>query len=241
MKKTILSLLLLPTLALSMTKLDTPYSATAHPELCRRTKNTFSDTEIIVPRGCISSPARLGALSAVADKHGFAVIKDGQETRVHNYDVDPVLRRANKKQLLHLLKQHRLRITQFDNDDFRLALSSELKGGGPLLAAWFYSGTKVACYGAGLAAMGGAIAATGGVAGVGLAVGGTVATAGASTAVAATAAGVTAAAANVGVGAAALGSVGAAAAGAGTLTGWVAAVEGASLFMGAVGAAIPFL
>lgn len=223
MKKTILSLLLMPTLALSMT-----------------TNDTFSDTEIIVPRGCISSQARLGALSAVADKHGFAVVKDGQETRVHNHDVDPVLRRANKKQLLHLLKQHRLRITQFDNDDFKLALSSELKGGGPLLAAWFYTGTKAACYGGAIAAMGSAIAATGGVASVPLAVGGAVATAGATTAAAGTAAGIGTAASAAGA-TAALGSVGAAAVGAGTLTGWVAAVEGASLFMGAVGAAIPFL
>jgi hypothetical protein len=137
MKTHILSLLLLPLFAFSMENFSPPGVM----------KGFEGCGEIIIPPSRVSSPSKLGNIAAIVNRNGFSVIKEGQETRILDHDVDPILRKANQKQLLRLLKDHRLRITQYDNGDYKATITNSLKGGGPLTAGLFYGATKVICYG----------------------------------------------------------------------------------------------
>jgi hypothetical protein len=132
--KTLLSLLVVPTLALSM---DSPPSVMKGFEGCGA---------IIIPNSRISAPSKMGRIGALVNRNGFSIIKEGEETPVNHHDVGPILRKANKEQLLHLLKNNKLRITRYNNNEYKLELANDLKGGGPITAGILYGTTKVVCY-----------------------------------------------------------------------------------------------
>jgi len=137
----------------------------------------------------------------------------------------------NPEQIQRFVERgNRIRAIRLNDGEYRLQAMVPVKGGGPILAGLFYSGTKAVCYGSAIAAATAAVGATGG---------GALLVAGAAEAVAVTGAGFAAAAiTTAGGAAAATTAVGAAAA---TGVSVVALIESASLFMGALGAAIPFL
>ena len=101
---------------------------------------------IIIPNSRISAPSKMGQIGALVNRNGFSIIQEGIETPVKHHDVGPILRKANKQQLLKLLKDNKLRITQYDNNDYKLELANDLKGGGPITAGIFYGTTKIVCY-----------------------------------------------------------------------------------------------
>lgn len=102
MKHLLLSLLLLPVVAMSMQ----------------------------IEQHQISAPSALGALKLLRTEDGFSVLKNNVEHEVKSHDVDPVLKKLTNKQLASVLAGTRIRVTQFDNEDYKLALSAGLKGGG---------------------------------------------------------------------------------------------------------------
>jgi hypothetical protein len=167
----------------------------------------------------------------IRDEHGFRVFDGQQECMVKPYFVDSLLKRMNHEQVQRFIELgNRIRVIRLSDGEYRLQAMVPVKGGGPILACLFYSGTKAVCYGSAIAAATAAVGATGG---------GALLVAGAAEAAAVTGAGVAAAGiAAVGGTTAATTAVGAAAA---TGLSVVALVESASVFMGALGAAIPFL
>jgi len=167
----------------------------------------------------------------IRDENGFRVFDGQQEHTVQPYFVDTLLKRMNPEQIQRFVERgNRIRAIRLNDGEYRLQAMVPVKGGGPILAGLFYSGTKAVCYGSAIAAATAAVGATGG---------GALLVAGAAEAVAVTGAGFAAAAiTTAGGAAAATTAVGAAAA---TGVSVVALIESASLFMGALGAAIPFL
>jgi len=183
------------------------------------------ESALVIPQENLFVPCKLGALSVAKKKAGFSVLKDGNEYHVANYNTDPLLKKANSQQLTALLANNgaHINVIQLSDDEYKLSAHVHGKGGGPVLGAICYWGTKGIAY-SGIAAGavtlgyfgGGAIIAGGAVLGGEL---GAVAAAGAELA------------AETGLKAAIV------AAGPAVIAG----IETGALAAGAVGLAIPFL
>ena len=89
----------------------------------------------------ISAPGALGAIKLLRTEAGFSVLKNNVEHTVKSHDVGPVLKKLTRDQLVTVLAGTRIRVTQFDNEDYKLALAAGLKGGGLLGCTFgFYAG-----------------------------------------------------------------------------------------------------
>lgn len=206
----------------------------------------MEDQALVIKPKHLQVASKLGNIALKYDKDIFNVIKNNEAIQVKSYDVDPVLRNIKKDHLKKLLSGGYLKVSQFDNGDYKLSAHARGLGGGWLLAKIFYTVTKGAAYGVVLAApaaiITGGVAATGGapaVVGLGTYIGSTTAQAiGVSGPVGAVAGGVAkglaaAGAAKTTAGLTALAYVG---------TGWTfmtVAIEAAAIGAGAVGAMIP--
>ena len=170
-------------------------------------------------------------MQLVREENDYRFHDGKQEHVVKSHFVDPLLKRMNPEQLTKFVEQgNRIRNIRMSNGQHRLQTMIPGKGGGPILAGLFYGATKAVCYGSAIAAATAAVGATGG---------GALVVAGAGEAIAVAGSGLAATAiATAGGTAAATATVGAAAA---TGLSVVGLIESASIFMGAVGAAIPFL
>ena len=191
----------------------------------------------------------------IRDENGFRLSDGKQEQVVQSHFVDPLLKRMSPEQLKIFVEQgNRIRAIRLSNGEHRLQAMVPGLGGGPVSGLVAYWVTKSLCYGTAAAAATTAVVATGGTAvafatGAAATVAAGAVAAGAGTAVAV--AGVTAeVAAGVVAGGlvATTGMVGGAAmattavvTSAGSVAAAVAAVETASLSVGAFFAALPFL
>lgn len=195
----------------------------------------------------IRAPENLGGVHVLFDEDTFYLAQDDEIKEVQAAFVDPVLRTVKNKNVLDKYFQSdcKIAVKQMQDGEFKLTSTVPGKGGGPVLCAVFYWGTKVACYGGLIAGATVATTATAGVAGPALAMAGGVAAG----SIAAGAAGATAAAAAgtlaTGIGAAGAATVAAGAgtaaiAGAGGVAGVATGIESAAMFMGWVGAIIPW-
>ncbi len=89
----------------------------------------------------ISAPSALGVFKLLRTEDGFSVLKNNVEHEVKSHDIDPVLKKLTRDQLVTVLAGTRIRVTQFDNEDYKLALAGGLKGGGVGGATFgFYAG-----------------------------------------------------------------------------------------------------
>lgn len=199
------------------------------------------------------APKELGITALTHNNLGFNAIRDGKKHTIQNAFVDKTIRNVPSDKLIKFLEKGYLSVNKMSDGQYTLKANVKGLGGGAYLAWLFYGGTKSLCYGTVIAAGTGVIA-TGvgaGVAAAGLggtAVGTTLTAA--TTKVAAssilggmssTAAGGVAAGLASTAGGAALATEATAAAitATGSIAAFHTAVEVASVFMGALGAAIP--
>ncbi|HML18972.1 MAG TPA: hypothetical protein PKD74_00130, partial [Candidatus Dependentiae bacterium] len=148
---------------------------------------------------CIATLVSFSCLGMVRqvirDENGFRVFDGQQEHTVQPYFVDSLLKRMSPEQIQRFVERgNRIRAIRLSDGEYRLQAMVPVKGGGPILAGLFYSGTKAVCYGSAIAAATAAVGATGG---------GALLVAGAAEAVAVTGAGFAAAAITTAGGAAA--------------------------------------
>lgn len=181
------------------------------------------------------------SLRVLVNKSNYYVKQNNEMIRVHNYNVDPLLKKFNKQQLQVFIKQGYINVFRFDNGSYKLTAQGRIKGGGPLLAWAGYWGTKAVCYGAALAAGSAAVVSTAGLA-AGAA--GTMAASGAIAAVS-TSTGTAVVAGAIGASttatAAATTATVAVVGSSGSIAAAVGAVESAATAVGALGALIPWL
>lgn len=89
----------------------------------------------------------LGKIGVTYDKEGFKVHEKNKISKVNTYDLDHSLRNIDTDRLSALEKMGAcLLVKKFDNGDFKLGLTSRLKGGGPICGALGYWGTKIGAY-----------------------------------------------------------------------------------------------
>jgi hypothetical protein len=189
-------------------------------------------------------PHNLGKVKLYRNTNGFTLKQNKELHSIAKHDVDPLLCKANAEQLKEFLKAGYIKVKQANNGEFSLSSHTRGLGGGPVLAAVFYWGTKGICYGTAAAA---AIFAATTVAPAAGVVAGTVAafaapaattTAGAATIL--TTGAINLAALSTPAVAAATVEVTAATIAGGTVASTIAAVESASGIAGAIGMAIPW-
>lgn len=91
---------------------------------------------------------------------GFHVKQNREIYDVNRFDVDPLLRNANKKTLKKFQKFGYIGVKQFDNGKFSLNAHVRGLGGGPILAVTFYWVTKAVYWDGMFAATAGTSVAT---------------------------------------------------------------------------------
>ena len=197
---------------------------------------TPTSGDIEIPAENLFLPGALGKIGVAYRDKEFYITKDNVTSQVQRCDLSQELRGMPEDNLKAFLKAGYLSVKKLD-DEYGIDARYRLRGGGPISGAIAYWATKTFCYGTAVAATGAAVVATGGVAGAALGATSAAATLGASAGAtvvggAIAGAGGTALAAEVTV-AAITGPAG--------IAGAVAAVESASLGMGALFTAIPFL
>jgi len=158
-----------------------------------------------IERSSLMVPESMGDVSLYKQDHGFVLNGEGRRYDISSHDIDPMLRKADNKQLAAFLTNGYIKIKQYDNGDYALSSHGRIKGGGPVAGAIAYWGTKLLIWGTvGTVAAGGVatvVAATGGTAVAPLVAAGGAALADGvvgATAVAATVGGVTTAAGTLG-------------------------------------------
>ena len=195
-----------------------------------------SNAQVVkIKDSAILTSSFVGKVSLLHDESGFSVVKDQKVNSVESRWVDPLLRDISKERLKSFLTFGKIVVNQMDNEEFSLKAKMLVKGGGPILAAIGYFGTKAVAYGTLIGGALGIVGATGGGA-VAVAAGGEalavtgLATAGTGTVAAAIGTSTTAT------------TVASAATYSAVATGFattVAAVEGWATWLGALGACIP--
>lgn len=106
----------------------------------------------------VISQEKLGNIEVFHDEKGFSLFCDGEKKEIHNYDIDPALRKLNAKSLGQFLKFGSLRISKFNNDEYSIKPFVQGPGGGPVAAYVGYVGFKAICYGTAALAAAGAVA-----------------------------------------------------------------------------------
>ena len=178
-------------------------------------------------------PEKLDGAKVYYDNDGFRVVKNNQTYNIPSYEVAKHLRHRSKAELKAYLKTGFLELKRMSDENYKIEGHQRGVGSGPILAYFFYFGTKSLAYGSIAAAGSAALVASGGVAGGAIGTALTLTTAAPTAMVAGT------------VGASAVATAGitsaiGAALAAGPLM-IVAGIETLSLMAGAAGAAIPFL
>lgn len=123
----------------------------------------FNSKKILIEKGSVFVPNKLGTLELSHGKKGFCVHKDDKKHVIQKYFTDPVVRNVTKEQLKRFLEVGYLSLNQMDNGEFSLKANGRINGGGPLLGSAAYWVTKSLCYAVGITAVGvtagGAVAA----------------------------------------------------------------------------------
>ncbi len=112
-----------------------------------------------IKQASIQAPERFGKIKLFHDESGFHIKQNGEIHDVNQFDVDPLLRNANKKTLKKFQKVGYIGVKQFDNGEFSLKAHVRGLGGGPGTAAAFYWIAKTLCYGTAAAAVTASVAA----------------------------------------------------------------------------------
>lgn len=196
-----------------------------------------SDHIVKIENENIFASHALKKLDLYYDGSDFKICHNKRMYTVENHELDPTLRKINASNIQQFLKVGSIRVSQLS--DGRFALKSHIKGlcGGPVSGAVAYWATKTICYGTAVAAAESAKVITGGAAGGVMGVlttASTLGTSGAVSLVGGAIAGSTLTAEATLITAGAISSAGSVAAAA-------AAVESASLSVGALFTLCPFL
>lgn len=104
----------------------------------------------------ILAPSDYGQVDLYYNGKNFSLYCDGEKQTIHNYDVDPLLRKLDEKKIMQFLKAGSIKISKYDNGEFSIKSLIKGLGGGPVTAAAAYWLTKTVCYGV---AIGGATTA----------------------------------------------------------------------------------
>jgi hypothetical protein len=110
-----------------------------------------------IQESSVFSPRNIGKVSITKTNDGFMV----NDTKVHNYDIDPLLKKANKQQLVGFLKHGYIAVKKMNNGDYTLKAHTRGNGGGyftGLAAGW---AVRAIAYGTAAGAVGGIVVATG--------------------------------------------------------------------------------
>lgn len=204
----------------------------------------MENTVLKIKDGALHKKTSQSNVSLYHTPEGFMVEKDNAVSLVEKAWLPSELRNVTTDQVEKFQEVGYFRLHESEDGKYSVSAHARGVGGGPILAMVFYWGTKAVCYGGAAAAASGVVAATGG--GVLAATGG-VALGAATGGMSAAATGV-----SIGIGTAAAGGVTtgltAATVGttavigtAGSVAGAITFVESAAVFMGSVGAAIPFI
>ncbi len=89
-------------------------------------------SELVIHEKGFLATQKLGVLKVLRDQQGYAVLTNGGVRRVHNYDIDTTLKKMNNNQLVKFLNEGNgvIRVTKFNNGEFRLNAHVYGKGGG---------------------------------------------------------------------------------------------------------------
>lgn len=89
----------------------------------------MSDTKIDSTK--ILAPSELGNLEIYHDKNSFSLFCNGEKKQVHDYDVDPMLRKLDAEKLKKFLAVGLLKVSKYNNDEFAIKPLVQGLGGGP--------------------------------------------------------------------------------------------------------------
>lgn len=116
--------------------------------LCLFSSFALASEVIKFDKGAIRHRESLGNINLLKKDKEFFVEKDGVEKLVKSYDMDELLKKADKRQLLAFIEQQgHIEISQTDNADYILRSKGRINGGGPVLAWIGYWGVKAFGYG----------------------------------------------------------------------------------------------
>ncbi len=106
--------------------------------------------DLVVKKEGLFVPAKLGSLKVMRTNDGYEVLKNNARHKVHNYDVDPLLKKLDKKALGSFLasKAGYIEVSKFDNGDYKLQAKMRLNGGFLLTGVIVYNTLKYTGYAA---------------------------------------------------------------------------------------------
>jgi len=101
---------------------------------------------IKIKQSSLMAPQSLGSIEVYRDQDGFHVMQNDELYDVKSYNVDSLLRRADKKTLEKFQKVGYLSVKQMSDGEFSLTANTRLVGGGVLGATIGFWAAKVAVY-----------------------------------------------------------------------------------------------
>lgn len=92
------------------------------------------ESALIIHEGGFYAPQKLGVLKILKDHGGYSLLTTSGIHRAHNHDVNTVLKKMSTKQLTSFLEERHgvIKVSQFDNGEFKLDAHTYGKGGGPI-------------------------------------------------------------------------------------------------------------
>lgn len=96
---------------------------------------------VTIKKNSLMASQQLGELDLVYDNSGFHVLQNGESNDIKSCNVDSLLRKANKEMLKKFQKVGYIEVKQ-NQGEFYLKAKVRGPGGGPLLAAVLYFGSK---------------------------------------------------------------------------------------------------
>ncbi len=94
--------------------------------------------EFTFQRFAVMAPQKLGKVSLSVNAGEYSVLQAGKTHKIESYDVDPVLRKMDTKQLAKFQQNNSVAIGQLSDGSFKVDAKLGLKGGG-VFGAWLGS------------------------------------------------------------------------------------------------------
>ncbi len=123
-------------------------------------------SELVVKGGGLASH-KLGNIDLIRTDKGYEILKANKRIQVKDYDIDPLLKKLDKKKLATFFSEGHgyTEVSQLSNGDYKVRAHVRGQGGGAAFGAFVYWATKSLCYGTIAAGVSAGLVATGGMAG----------------------------------------------------------------------------